>query len=807
MIRSIILALFILLAGIVSAQNITQTIRGSVFDGETRQPLVGAQIIVMDSNPVLYAESDVQGKFSIKNIPLRRVTLQVNYLGYKKLQLPNLISNSAKDLVVDVAMEEEITSLTEITVSVTKNRGDATNEMALVSGRSISPEQTNRYAGGFNDPSKILSNFAGITNTQDGSNDVIVRGNSPKFMQWRMEGIQIPNPNHFGDQNSAGGSISTLNNNIIGLSDFYTGAFAPEYGDALSGVYDLKMRSGNSQNFEGILGVGILGTDITLEGPLNKAKNGASFLVNYRYSTISLVSDLGLAAGIEGLLNFQDGAFKINLPTKKIGDFSVFGIGGKSNFVLEDVEANLWVTPLDRSKLPGIKEDFDKNNTVFNFGINHTINLNEKTYLKSTLATTEEDSKDVVTELKYKLNGNTVTDTLQYSRPNYEGEWNKKAYRAAITLNHKFNANLSFQIGSRLNFYQFYYNQNATDEAGNKNQLLKVDDDLSTMNHFISAKWKPSKKIVLVAGLHHMNVLFNKKRTLEPRLSIQFAATEKQKIWAGYGLHSTMESVHHYFTTIKQPDQSDKKVNEDLDLMKAHHFVLGYSYAFSKNLLIKTEAYYQKLYDLPVANDVNNIFSTVNEGLEIQYLDLVNKGKGRNYGIEITFEKSFNKGFYALVNTSIYQSKFTPLDGIERNTKFASDYLINALFGKEINGLGRKNNQILGINTKIFWSGGRKIIPLLRNADGTLAVNPEKKLFYDLSKAYSVSLDPIFQANLSFSYKWNKKKVAHELFLNIDNLSNYQGKISEFYSETKEGKIGYLKQFGTFPNLLYRYYF
>jgi CarboxypepD_reg-like domain/TonB-dependent Receptor Plug Domain len=807
MIRSIILSLFILLAGIVSAQNITQTIRGSVFDGETRQPIVGAQIIVIDSNPVLYAETDYQGHFSIKGIPLRRVSLQVSYMGYKKVQLPNLISNSAKDLVVDIAMVEEITSLSEVTVSVTKNRGDATNEMALVSGRSISPEQTNRYAGGFNDPSKILSNFAGITSTQDGSNDVIVRGNSPKFLQWRMEGIQIPNPNHFGDQNSAGGSISTLNNNIIGLSDFYTGAFAPEYGDALSGVYDLKMRSGNSQNFEGILGVGILGTDITLEGPLSKNKNGASFLVNYRYSTISLVKDLGLAVGIEGLLNFQDGAFKINLPTKKIGEFSVFGIGGKSNFILEDVEANLWVTPLDRSKLSGIQEDFDKNNTVFNFGINHTINLNEKTYLKSTLAATEEDSKDVVTELKYKLNGDAVTDTLQYSRPNYEGEWNKKAFRVAITLNHKFNANLSFQIGSRLNFYQFYYNQKAADEAGNKNQLLKVDDDLNTMNHFISAKWKPSNKIVVVAGLHHMNVLFNKKRTLEPRMSVQFLATEKQKIWAGHGLHSTMESVHHYFTTIKQPDQSDKKVNEDLDLMKAHHFVLGYSYAFSKNLSIKTEAYYQKLYDLPVANDINNIYSTVNEGLDIQYLDLVNKGKGRNYGIEITLEKSFNKGFYALLNTSIYQSKFTPLDGIERNTKFATDYLVNALFGKEINGLGRKNNQILGINAKLFWSGGRKIIPLLRNADGTLAVDPEKKQFYDLSKAYAVSLDPIFQANLSFSYKWNKKKVAHELFLNIDNLSNYQGKISEFYSETKEGKIGYLKQFGTFPNLLYRYYF
>lgn len=805
--KSIFYSLLLILPFCSYAQSVTQSIRGQVFDNETRLPIIGAHIILLDGQTNPQSITNEDGNFNFVGIPLQRVTLEITYFGYKKVILPNLISNSAKDLILDIPMEEEAFELNEVNVSVTKNRGDALNELAIVSSRSISPEVTNRYAGGFNDPSKIISNFAGITSSQDGSNDVIVRGNSPKFMQWRIEGIQVPNPNHFGDQNSAGGSISTLNNNILGTSDFYTAAFAPEYGDALSGIYDLKLRNGNSQNFEGIIGIGLLGSDITLEGPLSKAKTGASFLVNYRYSTISLVQDLKLVDAVDGSLNFQDGAFKLKIPTKKMGHFSLFGVMGKSNFLLEDVSPSLWFTPLDRTKLPGIEEDFDKRNDIYNAGLNHTINFGEKTYLKTTLALTNEAAKDEVFESKYKLNNGSVTDSLEYTRSNYKGEWSRKVYRAAVTLNHKHSARLSFQLGSRFNVNYFDYDQSASDNNGSLNPILKVNESIVSSNNFITTKWKPTNNITLIGGLHNMNVFINNKSTIEPRLSIQLQSSDRQSFWAGLGQHSAMENIHHYFTEIKQTDQTSKKVNEDLDLLKAQHFVLGHSYFFNKNLSIKTEIYYQKLYNLPVANDKNNIYSTINEGIEIQYLDLINEGKGKNYGIEVTLEKSFHKGFYTLINGSVYKSKYTAFDGIERNTKYASDYLINVLLGKEISGLGKKKNQIFSINGKVFLSGGRKIIPLLRNSDGSLAVRPSENLFFDFSKAYDVSLDKIFQANVSFSYKWNKRNTAHEVFLNIDNVSNTKGKIFEFYDETADNKVGNVSQFGIFPNVLYRFYF
>nr|MCU0348382.1 TonB-dependent receptor [Saprospiraceae bacterium] len=229
--------------------------------------------------------------------------------------------------------------------------------------------------------------------------------------------------------------------------------------------------------------------------------------------------------------------------------------------------------------------------------------------------------------------------------------------------------------------------------------------------------------------------------------------------------------------------------------------------AHIKNLRAKLEAYYQRLYDLPVENLDTSYFATVVEGLDFRYVDLVNEGKGRNYGIELTLEKFFSQNYYFMLNASLYESKYTALDGKERNTPFNSNYLVNLLGGKEFPGLGGKKNQTLGLNFKAYLAGGRKIIPLLRDAQGNLAVDPAKGQVWDYSKAFENSLEDAYQIQVSASYKWNKPRATHELFLNLDNLTNNKGRIMEFYDENEPGKVGYMTQFGFFPNLMYRVYF
>jgi hypothetical protein len=700
--------------------------------------------------------------------------------------------------------------LNEVIVTSNKNKGEALNDMSLISARSISIEQTERFAGSFNDPSRILSNFAGVTSTQDGSNDIIVRGNSPKYIQWRLEGLEITNPNHFADQNAVGGGISALNNNLLSTSDFYTGAFSPEFGDVLSGVYDVKMRAGNNEKFESTFGFGLLGTDLTLEGPLKKGYGG-SFLVNYRYSTISLVNDVGLA-DIDGLLNFQDAAFKIVLPTKRIGTFSLFGLGGVSSFFLEDVKPDFWETPGNGSLRSEISEDFDKGTHLANVGINHTLPINGNSYIKTSFSFSSNGIDDDIIESKTTKildgQGDFLRDSTISKEVNFQGRLKNSIYRGAITYNNKLNAKNKIQIGTKYALFDYDNNQSRFQEDGmTRFNVIDFKEKMSTVRNFISWRYRLNEDITIVSGIQNMNVLLNSKSTLEPRVAVKWQMNKTSSFNAGYGKHSTMESIHNYFTKVELDDGSVVQPNQDLGLLKAHHYVAGYEKRFTKNLRAKVEVYYQALYNLPVENNDTSSYATINEGLDFRYVDLVNKGTGKNYGVELTLERFLANNYYFLINGSLYNSKYKTLEGVERNTQYNGNYLVNILMGKEFGNLGKKKNQTLSLNGKIFYGGGKKIIPLLRDAQGNVAVDTDNNNYWDYEKTYEDKLEDIYQITVSASYKFNKPKATHEIFINLDNVTNTKGKISEYYDESEPNSVGHLTQFGMFPNLMYRVYF
>jgi hypothetical protein len=337
--------------------------------------------------------------------------------------------------------------------------------------------------------------------------------------------------------------------------------------------------------------------------------------------------------------------------------------------------------------------------------------------------------------------------------------------------------------------------------------LADFNENISTLSNFISLKHRFNENLTVVAGIHNMNVLFNQKSTIEPRIALNWQVSSTSSISAGYGKHSTMESVHNYFAKVEQADGSVTEPNKDLDLLKADHYVLGYEKRFGENLRVKLEAYYQNLYNLPVENNDTSYYSTINEGTGYRYVELVNKGTGKNYGVELTIERFFNNSYYYLINASVFNSKYKSLEGIERNTQYNNNYLVNVLFGKEFANRGKKKNQTLNLNAKVFLGGGQRYIPLLRDAQGNLAVDPANNKFWDYKKAYDSKFEDFYKVNLSAGYKWNKQKITHELFVNIDNITNAQAKLSEYYDEKLPGKVGYVKQFGMYPNLMYRLYF
>ncbi len=801
MIKNIIL-LFALSTIYFQAQaQLSQTVRGSVKDADSKTPLVGVQVVLLNSEPLKGAVSDVNGNFTLNDVPIGRISLRISYLGYENQLIPDIMVISAKETVLDILLTESITQMEEVVISANSNKGESLNEMSIISSRSISSNETNRYAGGFNDPARILSNFAGVNNSQDGSADIIVRGNSPKYIQWRLEGVQISNPSHFGDPVGLGtGAPSALNNHILATSDFHTGAFSPEFGDVLSGVYDVKLRNGNNQKFEGMLGVGILGTDLTLEGPFKKDYAG-SFLVNYRYSTVSLIEQIGLV-DIGGIPTFQDGAFKLNLPTNKLGSFSIYGLSGYSTLDFKDVDPTIFPTPGDNGLNGNITEDFNKRAHLINTGVNHFLHINSNSYLRTTLAYSNEGIRDGI--LENQISNDSIID----SRENYKSRINTVTYRINTTYNNKLNARNTLQVGSKLALFNQQFNISRLDNnLTDRISLINMNENISTIRNFVSWKYRLNEKITIVSGLHNMNVPLNNKSTLEPRVATTWEINAKNNLSLGYGLHSTMESMHHYFTQIEQPNGTVITPNQDLGLLKAHHLVLGYEKRFSKNMRIKAEAYYQYLYNLPVENNIESNFATINETIDLQFVDLINSGTGKNYGIELILERFFADNYYFMLNGTVFNSSYTALDGIERNTPFNSNYLVNALFGKEFHELGKKNNQSLSINAKVFFGGGRRTIPLLRDNDGALAVDPINNIFWDYNKAYERRMEDIYFISLAVSYKWNKPNVTHELFLNLDNLTNNQARLMEFYAPNEPENIGYRTTFGLFPNLMYRIYF
>ena len=804
--------IFILsIATITSGQKLTQTVRGTIIDADSKMPLIGVAVGLFGSNPLIGTSTDVYGNFRLENIAVGRITVQLFYIGYENKTIPNLMVNSGKETILNLSMRESIKILNVVEVKATEKKGEAVNEMAIISARSVSMEEASRYALAFNDPSRIASNFAGVANSADGNNDVIVRGNSPKYMQWRLEGVEITNPNHFADQSGIGGGISALNNNLLATSDFYTGAFSPEFGDALSGVYDIRLRSGNNEKTEATFGFGIMGTDLTIEGPLKKGYAG-SYLINYRYSVAGIIQAMGLLKEIEGSFTFQDAAFKINLPTKKAGVFSIFGLGGLSGIELVNITPDLKGFAGNNSLQHDITRTATKLNYLMNVGVNHTISINKNNYIKTTLSFSGDGMNDNVYQSKilkqYNVVGEFLSDSTGLKTLNFKSRLKKYAYRGAIKYSNKINARNNLQVGVKYSLFDHGNTQSWLNDILTKRiSLVSFNENIVTLRNYISWKHRLTKEVTIVSGLHNMNVLTNNKSTLEPRLAINWKLNNINSLSAGYGKHSTMESVLNYFTQIEDENGNITEPNRDLDLLKAHHFVVGYERRFSENLVAKVEAYYQYLYDLPVENNDTSYYATINEALDFKYVDLVNKGTGENYGIEFTLERFFNNNFYYLINGSLFSSTYKSLEGVKRNTMYNGNYMVNVLAGKEFANLGKKKNRTLAINAKIFYGGGKKIVPLLRDNQGNVAVDSKTGNYWDYDKAYEDKLGDVYQINVSLSYKFNRSKTTHEIFMVLDNITNTRGVLSEYYSEGEPNSIGYGKQFGFFPNLMYKVHF
>lgn len=773
------IALFCLCAKI-KTQTIEQTIRGTVVDRVSQSPIPGA-VVTLLITPPRAVMTDEKGNFRIEHVPVGKQSLKVTFMGYKESMLQNLSVNSGKEPVLTVSLEEDATEMAEVEVNAKVEKNKPLNEMSTVSTRAFSVEETQKFAAAANDPARMALAFAGVVSGMDGNNTISIRGNSPNGLLWRMEGVEIPNPNHFSNVGSSGGGICILSAQLLNNSDFSTGAFAPEYGNALSGVFDLKLRRGNNSKREYTFQAGVLGLDIAAEGPFKKGYDG-SYLINYRYSTLSVLEKMGVQL-FGATTNFQDLSFNIFLPTKKLGNFTAFGFGGLSDqFSYAKKDSVMWE-----------EDEFYKSDQRFYAntgaaGITHTKLFSNQSYLKTALVASGTKNGYVEKE-------------LQNDYSTFVKEFEQSYVQDKITLSsvytRKMNARSNIRTGFILNQLGYKLLLRDRDSTEPLQDKIDVKGQTQTAQAFFQWNYKMSQKLTTNIGAHYLQLMLNNSWSIEPRASVKYDLNPKNSLTAGYGLHSQIQPVGIYFARMPQQDGSYTTPNRNLDLSKAHHIVLGYDHVINDFSHIKTEVYYQHLFNVPIAEDPNSTYSIINEVDGYNPTAMTNKGLGRNMGLELTYERFLHKNFYYIVSLSLYDSRYKAPNGNWYNTRFNTNSALSITAGKEWVLKGSKN-RVLGVNIKSIYVGGLRNTPI--DLPASIAAGEAK---YQEDRTFELQNPDYYRLDLRLSIKRNYTHVTSTFAIDLQNATNRKN-VGGQYFDAKTGEIKYWYQLPLLPLLSYR---
>jgi hypothetical protein len=746
-----------------------------VTDKNTGIPLIGATVVLLGHQPLVGTITDHQGFFNLEGVPVGRQGIQVDYLGYHRATVSSLEITSGKAFTVNIEMEEMVVMGEEAVVKAQSQKGQSLNEMALVSARSFNMEEAERYAGSWGDPARLVANFAGVQSPADQSNDIIIRGNSPAGLLWRMEGISIYNPNHFGSIGSTGGPICMINNNLLANSDFYSGAFPSEYGNALSGVFDLNVRNGNNREREFTAQISFNGFEAGAEGPFSK-KSNASYLIGYRYSSLALFEKLGMNIGLEAVPFYQDLTFKVDLPVGEKGRLSVFGLGGANHIGTTQNEGDEYFTFISYARTGAA-------------GISYKHYFNERTRLRTILSwgaiyNSGSDSSGV---------GNTLE-----SRSGQH--FTEQKVTLQTDIRRKFTRRDHLVAGLEVSYIRALYRDSLyVPDFDLFFMLSNTAGGLFTWKGFVDWKHKFTDELQFVAGIHYQQVSLNNDIALEPRISMNWKIGNRQDISLGYGLHSQAQPRQVYFseTLVDTLNLVYRQTNRHLGFTRSHHLVLGYQVMFNALHRLKTELYYQKLFDVPVTTYPSYI-SMINYGGSFTsqvYDSLVNEGNGQNLGIELTMERFLANNFYYLATLSLFDSKYTASDGVFRNSVFNGSFILNLLGGYEWH-LG--NEDAISVDSRLSWAGGLRTIPIDLEASREAG-----ETVRDYSRAFEKRDSDYFRLDLRVGYRWNRPSATWTFAVDIQNLTNH---INPFFKEYNPDtdQIEQVSQIGIIPSAVIR---
>ncbi|NLS98907.1 MAG: TonB-dependent receptor, partial [Bacteroidales bacterium] len=665
------------------------------------------------------------------------------------------------------------------------------NKLTVTGARTFSTEETFRFAGSLGDPARMVRSFPGVIPANDSRNDIIIRGNSPIGVQWSLDGVEIPNLNHFNTGvGMTGGQVTMLNTNLLANSDFHMSAWPAPYGNAMAGIFDLQMRKGNNQKHEFWGQMGFNGIEAGSEGYFSK-NSTSSYLVSYRYSIPDLMNKMGINTGI--IPKYQDLTMKLNFDINKKNQLSVIGLYGSSgiNFVTSEVG----MVEFDKDLLGQYDQRIKIDAKTYILGVTHRVDFTTKTKLTTLLSLVRSDTHMPV-------------DTMSMTQPNAEWQplWDEKAledkYSCYSKIEHRFSYASLIEAGVKYDLYNVNYleKESYSDERGFFTNVDKKGS-FGLWRVYTQYRQNIASRLILTGGLHGMYLDMNNTYSVEPRFGARYTPVSKHTFALAGGLYSQMIPRSFYFIRTLNPQGEIELSNKKLGFMKSAHADFSYSWSFAPDWHFKAETYYQWLYNIPVKNDPNETYTILQAGgagenVIMREGNLVNKGTGKNYGVEFTVEKFMSKNYYLLFNSTLYRSTYTNgYNKKEWSTVFDGKYLFNLASGYE---LTLKKGWTLFADIKGSLAGGTRYTPVLEEES-----KKERKVVFDITRMNELQLRNYFRTDLRIGYRRNGKKFTDELALDLQNLTNQRNIYSLIY-DIDEGTYKETLLQGFVPMVTYR---
>lgn len=749
----------------LEAQELSQQVAGRVEDKTLRTALAGATVTLLTRSDTTTTTSDEAGNFAFENVFPGRYELRISFTGYQPVQ---------QELLVISARRTEVTVLLEEFPSLLETAEVSARGIASETGmQSITIEKALRVPANFFDPVRVMTSYPGVMTANDQNNTIIIRGNSPSGLLWKVNGLDVVNPNHlanagtFSDRPAAyGGGVNIISSQLLDYTDFYAGSVPSRYGNALSGVVDMHLRSGSKENFQYTAQASLLGLDAAAEGPLGKKKN-TSFLANYRYSTVGLLSALGAKFGDEDI-RFHDLSFSIDSDLSNERRLSVFGFYGASKNIFEHKDSLDWEVD---------KDQYDIEYTSQNFGSGFTFDkkIKEVNISSGISVSGSEQKREQLASPQIEAG---KMDVIYYDV--YSADKLMVSVFGRVTA--RINAS-HFESGISVNYMRDEISvESQMDIAPAVGRSGTISGNL--IQPYVQWKMFLSEKWIAQTAMRYMYYTFNGTGALEPRIAIEFLPSTGNSFKFSYNLVSQLQQAGTYINE-----------NDELELNKAHHLELNYTMNTENGFQLVSNIFYQKLWDVPVEKTISS-YSVLNSIETWGLPDLISKGTGDNYGVEILAEKSFYDQSYLIAGSSVYKSAYEGSDGIERSTRFDGNYSINLTYGREWSKMKRESQRVFGVSSRLLYLGGLKESPVLPDANTPGTV-------YDETKAFENKLQDYFRLDLRLNWRKNKRGYTRTIALDIQNLFNIQNEAYHYYDHVSN-KITTQYQLGLIPVLIYR---